>query len=891
MSDILQFPRASWEVPRDFNYKPRFLFVLEQWHPTLRRRLIKLLEDCSFDTSSVETAFLIPQQSRAGIKPKDKEARAAKPFIEKLLAEVAEDSLIIPMGAMCCKTIVEQKSILTAHGAVFNMNGKTMIPTLSPLQVIAYPDSLKTFVADLQKIQDNSEGIVVKPMSKDHTLVDTIGKFKKMILRLWNSPAFAFDAETTSLNPFRSKPFEASVLLLSFSLAAGQAYALPIDHKESPWTPEQRKYIVKMVRSLLEAKHNRKVAHNGKFDIIYLRKVLNIRVSGYDFDTLLAHAIAVTEEKGTHYLKSLAWEYTDMGGYDDALDEYKSQNSEANPDKGGHYGNIPLAILWTYAAADADVTFRLYEQFEPLVAKDFNYVFYSIVMPANSALADVQYNGAPIDWDWYKHCEEVYPKLIEEQLVRLREFAEVIEVENRLTEVALQKKRTERILRFKKRSEAILALESDLDTANSVAVRKLEIKRNRLIGDIGRARTKPVVVKPVTFNPKSTPQKRMLLFEVLGFEHSKKAKAFNDSGTRETSTDKEVLKDLWFDTKHPIIMALGKYTKIKTLYTMFVATLPDMICDDGRLRGTYNVAGTETGRLSMSGPNLQQIPRNLQDDPKEPFVDAAAWPSIKRLFASLDQDYYIVQLDYSQAELRVLAALARDPVLMSAYMNGEDVHARVAAEAFGVPIEEVTKYQRNVAKTINFGLLYGQGAKKLAKTIGCTEDEAKEFIRIYFQKLPGVRKWIKKTKEFVRKFGNSPSPYGRLRRLNSVFSPEQDIVAKAERQGVNSPIQATASDWTLTSLARITRWIDKNNLLSKIILTVHDSIILLVHKSELNRVCKMAKQIMESPPHDGWLDGVPVVADVSIGKNWGKLKDAKDLSEIPGIVEELKKAA
>jgi DNA polymerase-1 len=235
----------------------------------------------------------------------------------------------------------------------------------------------------------------------------------------------------------------------------------------------------------------------------------------------------------------------------------------------------------------------------------------------------------------------------------------------------------------------------------------------------------------------------------------------------------------------------------------------------------------------MSGPNLQQIPRNLQDDPREPFIDAAAWPSIKKLFSSPDKDFILVQFDYSQAELRVLAALAHDPVLMAAYVNGEDVHQRVAAEAFNVPFDEVTKYQRTVAKTINFGLLYGQGAKKLAKTIGCTEEQAKEFIRIYFEKLPGVRKFIKKTKAYAREHGNSPSPYGRLRRLSSIFSPEQDIVAKAERQAVNSPIQATASDWTLFSISRISKWLEANSLLSTIILTVHDSIILLVHKTEI----------------------------------------------------------
>lgn len=880
MADVLQFPDSSWTPPGDFNYKPRYLFIMEQYSPAYRRRLIKLLESCAFDTTQVEAAYLIPTSARQGIKPKDKDAKLFKPMLEKLLAEVAEDALIVPMGALCCKTIVGAKSILTAHGAIFTVDGRTMIPTLSPLQVVAYPDSLKTFVGDLKKIEDHTNGIVVKPMSKDHQLIDTVGKFKKMILRLWNSKQFAFDIESSSLNPFRAKPHAALVLVTAFSCQSGSAYVLPIDHKEAPWTDEQKKYIKKMVKQLLESKHNVKIAHNGQFDIMYLRKVLGIK-SRLDFDTLLAHAIAVTEEKGTHYLKSLAWEYTDMGGYDDPLHAYTAEhpeanvNSEANP---GTYAEIPLSILWPYAAADADVTYRLWEQFSPLVEAEFKWIFENVVMPATRALAETQYNGAPIDWAWYEHCQEVYPKLIQVELDRLREFPEVLEVERLVTKAALRKKQQERVTRFKDRSAKILEMERSDDEAT---LKKAATAYKRLVGDIERARLKPCVVEPVTFNPKSTPMKQMLLFDIMEFPVIKKTK----SG--EPSTDKEVLKSYWFDTKHPVVMALGKYTKIKTLYTMFVATLPDIIGDDGRLRGSYNVAGTETGRLSMSGPNLQQIPRNLQDDPREPFVDAAAWPSIKRLFATLDKDYVIIQFDYSQAELRVLAALARDPVLMSAYVNGEDVHQRVAAEAFGVPIDQVTKYQRTVAKTINFGLLYGQGAKKLAKTIGCTEEEAKEFIRIYFEKLPGVQRHIKKTKKSARKNGYVYSPYGRKRRLMSVFSPEQDIVAKAERQAVNSPIQATASDWTLLSISRITRWLTANNLLSQIILTVHDSIILRVHVSELARVYKMAKKIMENPPHDGWIDGVPIVADASVGLNWGQQKDVKTVEELHIAVEEL----
>jgi len=850
---------------------------MEQYSHSARKTLVKLLKQCDFPTDDVEVAFLTRCQGGQDLKAQIKEAERCRPLLDALLERVSPSAILIPMGATACKVVAKQKSILMAHGAVLEVNGHVCVPTLQPTQVIAYPDSLATFVADLQKIQDAGAGKIAKPMSTNHLLVDSISKFKKMVFELWNSKSFSFDIESSSLNPFRSKPHPAKVEVIAFSNKAGKAWVVPVDHKDSPWTKEQHSYIIRTLRSLFETTHIRKIAHNGQFDTMYIRKVLKIRVAKFDFDTLLAHHIGVTEEKGTHGLKILAWEYTDMGGYDDALDAYKASHPEADPDQGGSYGNIPLDILWTYAAADADVTYRVYEKLQPIIDEGFKDVFYKVVMPATRALADLYYTGAPIDRDWHKHCKTEYERLLDEELTRLREFPEVLQIENEITKTQIKKKKAERKARFEKRFEEIQELEQvDPDKAST--------KLRRLRGDIERAKLKPVTVKPVTFNPKSTHQKRRLLFELLGFEPIKLAK----SG-KSPSTDKETMKSLWFEHKHDIIMGLGRYIKMSTLYSMFVKNLDDMICDDGRLRGSCNVAGTETGRLSMSNPNLQQIPKNLKADPREPFVDGN-WPSIKKMFAAIP-GYAIVQFDYSQAELRVLAALTRDPVLMKAYQDGEDIHRRAAAEAFNVAIEDVTDYQRNVAKTINFGLVYGQGPRKLAKTIGCSVEEAKEFIRIYFKRFKRVKIWINNTKKLVREQGYIDTPYGRRRRLASVFSPEEDIVAKAERQGVNSPIQATASDWTLQSIASIRAWLIKNKMQSKIILTVHDSIILLVKMEEMEAVCDAVKRIMENPPHDGWLDGVPVVADCSIGKNWGQLKDVKKLSELPVIVEEVWKQA
>ena len=860
----------TWRPPEDFNYSPKFLFVCDQFTTSGKARLKRLLRACEFDTNDMEVAYLTRCNAGEAVKAQIREGQHCYPLTEKLLAKVDKKTIIVPMGATPCKMIAKQKSILTAHGNAVELDGRVIVPTLHPGQVIAYPDSMPTFMADLVKIADAGEGVFAIKSSVNYTLVDTIAKFKQMIVELWDAPAFSFDIESTSLNAYKKLDWEHKVLCFTFSCKERTAWCLVLDNDESPWTRKQREYILHWTEKLLQrgsADGVTKIPHNGQFDTKYIRKVLGWEVTN-DFDTLLAHYIAISEEQGTHGLKVLAWEFTDMGGYDDALDEYKQTHPEADPDRGGHYGNIPLSILWWYACCDADCTFRLYNIFKPRIDEEFSWLFENIVMPSTNALAFVEGTGAPVDIEWLRHCQKVYPDLLNSILDRLREFPEVLKVERILRKRARDKKLQERVDRLKARAEAI----DELANTDPIKADKLLL---RLEKDIETAKTKPIIVAPIPFNPKSPAQNKLLLFGVLGMTPTKKSKGGG------WSTDKEVLKNLYEMDKHPIIQALGQFIKIKTLYSMFVEHLDEKIDADGRIRCSYKVFGTAPGRLSCSDPNLQQIPKNPKEDG---FLVGIPLPSIKKLFYALF-GFFILQFDYSQAELRVMAALADEPTMREAFANGEDIHKRVASEAYGITQDEVTEQQRHAAKTINFGLIYGQGAAKLAKTIGCSLEEAKEFIRIYFKKLPRVKKWINQTKARVRENGFVMSPYGRKRRLASVFSPEQDIVAKAERQGVNSPIQCTASDCTLQAIVRINHYFLSHNMRSRIIVTVHDSIVNLIWIPEAIKAYRMIKKIMEHPIHSEWLNGIPMAADADVGLNWGELTKVKSEEELLKLVE------
>jgi DNA polymerase I-like protein with 3'-5' exonuclease and polymerase domains len=882
----------TWLPPHDLNYNAKYFFILGQNKPGAIKQAKKLLTAHGIDPSESEFVFGTRCWAGDDVKAQDREANKCSGLLQPILEQVSSDSIIVPMGATPCKVVAKAKSIQTAHGTVIrDTQNRVIIPTLNPAQTIAYPESLPAFESDLEVIKSAAKGQFTVAEDTEYQLVTDIPAFKQMVAELWMSKAYATDTENTTLNPFRktsTKLFPEgvtpAVLGLSFANRAKHAWYLPIDHKDHVWNAKERTYIVKMLKVLLEATHNVKVLHNGKYDIKYLRKVLDIYVGpgNFVFDTLLAHYVAVNEVTGTHGLDILAWEFTDMGGYDEPLQEYKRLHPEANPDaaNGGHYGNIPLSLLWKYGAGDADVTFRLYDKFKPIIDEKFYNLYYHIMIPALHTLANIEFTGAPIDKGYLKECQASFPILLQAELDRMREFPELIAVEKELIKLAKKRKARERVKRYSVRSQLILKVQE----TDPVKAEKL---RKKLVGDIERAKNKPILVKPIAFNPKSSAQVVMLFYDFLGFTHHKRTKEGN------RSADKEVLKNWWFEHKHPVVMAVGRYVKLYTLYSMFVRDLDQFMGDDGRVRCSYNLAGTETGRLSCAEPNLQQIPKNLKEDAREPFVDPS-WPSIKQLFSSLGwggkyntADWVVYQFDYSQAELRVLAALSRDPVLLGAYARGEDVHQRVAAEIFGKSLEDVTPFERDIAKRINFGLLYGQGPRKLAAMVGITVETAKAYIADYFKKLKGVKRWIDARKKIVRETGESWSPFGRLRRLMSAFSPDDDIVARAERQGVNSPIQAAASDCTLMSLARIDKFLRENNLLSRIIITVHDSIVLLVHRTEVVHVYSAVKDIMQSPENDGWLKGVTMVADAEMGRHWGSLRSIKKPEDIPVNYQEL----
>ncbi len=351
-----------------------------------------------------------------------------------------------------------------------------------------------------------------------------------------------------------------------------------------------------------------------------------------------------------------------------------------------------------------------------------------------------------------------------------------------------------------------------------------------------------------SFNINSPQQLSKVLFEDLKLPapgRGGKAKA--------VSTAADVLEEL--AAEYPIAGKVLEYRQLAKLKGTYVDALPSLIDPfSGRLHTTFNQTGAATGRLSSSNPNLQNIPirTELGREIRAAFVPRDGWK--------------LIVADYSQIELRLLAHMSRDPVLVEAFRNGEDIHTRTAAEVFGIPPLMITPEQRRNAKAVNFGIVYGQTPFGLAATLGIERKEAELYIRAYFERYAGVRRFIDTTIAEVRRNGVAVNMFGRKRPIPDMQSKNPNARNFAERTAVNTPLQGTAADLIKLAMIRIHEHL--RGMQTKMLLQVHDELVFEAPPEEVEAVRAMVKSEMESVER---LD-VPLVVDVGVGDNW---RDAK----------------
>lgn len=353
----------------------------------------------------------------------------------------------------------------------------------------------------------------------------------------------------------------------------------------------------------------------------------------------------------------------------------------------------------------------------------------------------------------------------------------------------------------------------------------------------------------MSFNVNSPKQVGEVLFDKLQVATKKKKR-----GKTAYSTSAEVLEELAEENVIcEYLLAHRKFSKLKSTYT---DSLPQLLSrKDGRIHTSYNQTVTTTGRLSSSNPNLQNIPIRTEEGNK-----------IRQAFITQDKENgLLISADYSQIELRLLAHCSRDENLIEAFCSGEDVHTKTAANVFEVPIEAVTKDMRYKAKAVNFGIIYGQSKYGLAKALGIAPFAAEMFIEKYFATYPGVREYMQSTIRFAHEHGYVETIFGRKRHLlNDLASPNNQIREFAERAAINQPLQGTAADLIKMAMIELDNKLKENKLKSKMIMQVHDELILEVPSSEFEQVKTLTIDAMELK--QPLL--VPLVVDVNYGKSW-----------------------
>ncbi len=379
---------------------------------------------------------------------------------------------------------------------------------------------------------------------------------------------------------------------------------------------------------------------------------------------------------------------------------------------------------------------------------------------------------------------------------------------------------------------------SSLDTLQDVLAKKIETLTKQIQDLAGEE-----------FNVNSPSQLATILFDKL--QLPTKGIKKTTTGYSTAASELEKLEDA-----HDIIPLVGEYREHAKLQSTYVEALPKLVAKDGRIHTTYNQAVAATGRLSSVEPNLQNIP-----------IKTDLGNEIRKAFVA-EKGKVLIAADYSQVELRLAAVIAKDQPFIDAFRDGADIHTRTAAEVWEIKEADVTSEQRRAAKAINFGILYGMGPRSLARSTGMGIDEAKGFIDRYFQIHHAIRTYLDETKLKAHTDGYVETLFGRRRYFPEINTGVQMLIAMAERMAINMPVQGTAADLMKMAMLAVDGWLKTSKWPAKMLLQVHDELVIECDEMAVDAVAKGLKEMMEGVASFD----VPLVVEVEVGKNWGEME-------------------
>lgn len=681
----------------------------------------------------------------------------------------------------------------------------------------------------------------------------------------------SIDFETNAL-PYHSPLGKPTILGVSFQ--PGSGWVIPLAHFDTPVKDKKiwKKWLIKFGKEVIEDFNVTKIAWNLKFEYQWFLKY-GIEMRGRLFDGMLAKYLLLEERPND--LKSVTAMYIpERSGYEN----YEGSKLP--------WDQKPLQGLSEYCILDCDSTFKLMLTFEPLLIKhNFYALFRNMLMMGTRVLGDSEFAGFPVNRPYLEELIVIYELSIEKS----QKFLESNKHIKKFNKWLLQSRVDKLIAKVESEIEE-LKLEANNATDIKVKNRKLksivtrEDKIDRLMVYEFTNQKEAEMLEPVNFQSSNQlidllfNSKKGFNFDIVSYTIDKKTKRETDR----PSTAEDVLLVLKEIDKTGFIDQLLKHRGLTKLFSTYVRGIYEKLSHDNIIHASFLLHGTVTGRLSSRGPNLQNIPRDTTaSDIKPMFIPPPGM--------------VLMQLDYSQAELRVMAAQAGETNMIHWFKIGRDIHLAVACDVnnwdynwakdimdnnHDDPQYIEIKVQRKKAKTINFGIIYGQTAKKLAIGLGGTIREAELYLKDYNERFPKIAKFIKKQHKFVKNHGFVRNLFGRKRRLPNIDHPDWGKSAEAQRQSVNAPIQGAASDYTLFSSILIWEKIRKAELPTSIIqaYTVHDSLGYFIYPEDLHKVIPIMDEVCKNPETKEWfgfqIDDVTMAVDFEVStENWGKLDD------------------
>lgn len=580
-------------------------------------------------------------------------------------------------------------------------------------------------------------------------LVDTEAARLELAAKLEAAPRWAFDTETTGLDPLQDR-----MLGMSFCITEHEAYYVPVEDKAA----------LEPFRSAFLGGAE-KVGLNLKFDLQVLHTA-GLHVEGPFFDAMLAHSALYPELR--HGMDEMA----------ESLLAYRTVRlEEIAPGKGKELDTaaVPVETMADYAAEDADVTLRL----------------------ANALAPKLGESG-------------------QETLMREIEFPLI---------------------------PVLAGIEEEGMRVEPAELEKASAAMGEQIAEI-RARIDSIVGEPINLN--SPRQLGELLFGKMKLlEKPKKTR------TGQYVTDEETLRKL--ENKSPLVGDILQYRELTKLKGTYLDALPRFISPvDGRIHASLLQMVTATGRLACQNPNLQNIP-----------VRSEAGKLIRHAFVARDAQHSILSADYSQVELRLMAALSGDEGMIAAFRGGRDIHAETAARIYGIDHAEVTADMRRAAKTVNFGIIYGISAFGLSQRLNCPRGEAAALIESYFTQFPGVKAYMEKLVTEATEKGYAETLCGRRRNLPDLSSANANLRAAAERTAINTPIQGSAADMIKIAMVRVAELLKGRK--SRMMMQIHDELLIDLHEDEQDLVPRITETMRRAMPLP---HGVPLEVEANTAPNW-----------------------